>query len=142
MSSQDENVEVVRRGMEAFQRGDLEEFLAFLDPEVQVISPAELPNPAHTTGRDGYLEWVGRWLDAWESFEVEPKQFEPVGDRHVLIDVVELAVGKGSGVAVDMPMTYMVEVEDGLATRLHLYADRAQALAAARAGEEDAASAP
>ena len=24
-----------------------------------------------TTGRDGYVRWVGQWLDAWESFEVE-----------------------------------------------------------------------
>ncbi len=135
MTSPAENVRVARDGLAAYQRGDAEAFLNFLDPEVELVSPAELPNPTHSRGRDGYVQWVTRWLDAWESFEVEAEEFEPVGERHVLIRIVQRGIGKESGIEVEMRIFYMLEVEDGMATRLHLYADREGALAAAEAGE-------
>jgi len=53
---------------------------------------------------------------------------------------VQRGKGKGSGVEVEMRVCYMLEYRDGLATRVHLYADREQALEAARAGEEHAAT--
>jgi ketosteroid isomerase-like protein len=136
MSSPEENVALAREGLGAFQRGDVEAFLYFLDPEVEIVSPAELPNPVRTTGRDGYVRWVGQWLDAWESFEVESEKFEPVGERHVLIHVTQHGVGRESGIEVEMGIIYMLEVEGGRATRVHLYADREQALEAAEAGEQ------
>jgi ketosteroid isomerase-like protein len=135
MSSPDENVSVAREGLAAFQRGDVEAFLDFLDPEVELISPPELPNPTHSTGRDGYVEWVTRWLEAWESFEVEPDEFEPAGERHVVMRVTQRGIGKGSGIEVEMKIFYMLEIRDRRATRIHLYADREQALSAAEAGE-------
>jgi ketosteroid isomerase-like protein len=135
MSSGEENVAIVRAGLEAFQRGDLEAFLAFLDPDVELVSPAELPNPVHTHGRDGYVQWYSRWLEAWETFEVEAEEFEPAGEQHVVMRVIQRGVGKGSGIEVEMPIYYMVEVGDGMATRVHLCPDREAALAAAEAGE-------
>jgi hypothetical protein len=56
------------------------------------------------------------------------------------MSVVQRGVGKGSGVEVEMPVCYLLEYRNGLATRLHLYADREQAFEAARAGEERAAT--
>jgi ketosteroid isomerase-like protein len=137
MSSPEENVTIAREGLAAFQRGEVEAFLEFLDPEVDLFSPPELPNPTHSTGRDGYVQWVTRWLEAWESFEVEPREFEAVGKRHVLIDVVQHGVGKGSGIEVEMQAFYMLEIEDGRAKRIHLYPDRKAGLASAEAGEAD-----
>jgi hypothetical protein len=81
------------------------------------------------------VQWVSRWLEAWESFEVEPRDFEPVGEYHVLIDVLQHGIGKGSGIEVEMQAFYMIEVGDGMAKRVHLYPDREVALAAAEAGE-------
>jgi ketosteroid isomerase-like protein len=135
MSSPEQNLALVRDGLAAFQRGDIEAFLEFLDPKVEIVSPADLPNPVRTTGREGYVQWVGPWLEAWERFTVEAHGFEPVGERHVLIELVQHGVGKGSGIEVEMPVIYMIEVGDGKATRLHLYADREQAIRAAEAGE-------
>jgi ketosteroid isomerase-like protein len=142
MSEADRNLATARQGLEDFQRGDIEAFLNLLDPDVEVFSPPELPNPAHFTGRDGYLPWTSRWLDAWESFELEAEAFEPVGEHHVLMTALQRGVGKGSGVEVEMRVYYMLQYRDGLATRVHLYADREQALEEARAGEQGAPGAP
>jgi ketosteroid isomerase-like protein len=140
MSEQERNLEIAREGLDDFRRGDIEAFLNKLDPEVEVYSPPDRANPAHFRGRQGFLDWTSAWLDAWESFELEPEAFEPVGKHHVLITIMQRGRGKGSGVEVEMPAYYMAEYHDGMATRLHLYPDRQQALDAARAGEERAAS--
>jgi len=53
-----------------------------------------------------------------------------------LTTALQRGVGKGSGVEVEMRVYYLTEYRDGLATRVHLYADREKALEEARAGEE------
>jgi ketosteroid isomerase-like protein len=135
MSRQEENLALVRDAMQAFQGGDFERLLAFLDPEIEVFSTPELANPTHATGRDAWMRWVSEWLDAWETFEVEAASLEPVGEHHVVAEMHQHGKGKGSGVEVQLRVFYMWELHDGLATRYHLYPDREQAMAAARAGE-------
>ena len=135
MSSQEENVALAREGMAAYQRGDMEAVLAWLAPDVEIFSQEDLPNPGRFRGRDGYLSWVVNWLDAWETFEVEPEDFVPVGEHHVVIPARQRVVGKGSGVEVRMTVCYMLEIHAGVTTRLHFYGDREQAMEAARAGQ-------
>lgn len=135
MSSQEENVALVRGALESFQRGEIEDVISFLDPEVDVFSSPELANPGHFTGRDGWAQWAAEWLDAWETFEVEPEALDPVGENHVLLSVRQHGKGKVSGVEVEMRVCHLFELRDGMAIRYHLYPDREQALDAARAGE-------
>ena len=135
MSEQEENVELVREAMEAFQRGDMEQVLSSLDPEVEVFSTPDLANRVDTTGRDAWLQWVGDWLEPWEEFAIEAEKIEAVGERHVIVDMRQRATGKGSGVEVELLVYTMFEIRVGVATRYHLYSGREQALAAAREGE-------
>jgi ketosteroid isomerase-like protein len=134
----DRNVALARAANEAFRRGDVEAFLASLDPEVEIFSPPELPNSGSFTGRDGWVEWTSAWFEAWEGFEVEIERYEAVGQRHVLMAALQRGTGAGSGVPVEMRIFYLAEYRDGLATRFHLYPTREQALAAVRDAEPEA----
>src|SRR3954447_232036 len=136
MSSQEENVTLSRNATEVFRRGDIETFLATRDPEVEIFSPPDLPNPGRFVGREGWIEWTSQWFDAWADFDVEIESYEPVGERHVLMSARQRAKGAGSGVPVEMRgVYYLAEYRDGLATRFHLYADREEALEVAKTGE-------
>jgi ketosteroid isomerase-like protein len=135
MSSPEENVALSRAATEAFGRGDIDAFLATLDPEVEIFSTPELPNPGRFVGREGWIEWTSQWFDAWADFEVDVEKYEPVGQHHVLLTARQRAKGAGSGVPVEMLVYYLAEYRDGLATRFHLYATREQALEVARTGE-------
>jgi ketosteroid isomerase-like protein len=135
MSSQKENVALSRAATEAFARGDIDAFLATLDPEVEIFSTPELPNPGTFVGREGWIEWTSQWFDAWADFEVDVEEYEPVGQHHVLLTARQRAKGAGSGVPVEMQVCYLVEYRDGLAIRFHLYATREEALEVAKAAE-------
>jgi ketosteroid isomerase-like protein len=135
MSSPEENLAAVWAALEVFQSGDVERFLEFLDPDIEVFSTPELANPTQARGRDAWLRWTGDWLEAWETFEIDAESIEPVGEHHVILDMRQHGKGKGSGVEVELRVFYMFELHDGVATRYHLYPDRKQAEAAALAGE-------
>jgi uncharacterized protein len=139
MSRQEENVAVAKAGFHAYERGDIEGLLATLDPEIDVHAQEGIPNAGEFHGHDGYLRWASNWFDAWETFEVEPEAFEPVGERHVIVPSAQRGIGRGSGVEVRMNVCYMAEIRDGLVRRLHFYLDRDLALEAALAGERAAA---
>src|SRR6266487_5690026 len=121
MASQAENVARVQEGLDAFNRGDVESVLALLADEVEIFSSPELANPGSYRGHEGYLRWVGQWLDAWDELELELQRMEAVGERHVIAEVRQVARGRGSGIAVDMLVTFMWELDDEAMTALHLY---------------------
>ena len=126
------NVELVRSGFEAFNRGDVTGVLALLHPDVEVHSVAEVGEEGTYHGHQGFLDWTAIWLDAWDDFKIEVEEIEEVDDENVLIHARQRGRGKGSGLEVEQNGIYLFTMREGLATRLHLYADRESALAAAR----------
>ena len=136
---QQQNVEVVRAGVGAFQRDGVEGILALAREDFEIFLPPDLPNSGTYVGRDGFLTWIGRWLDAWEDFTVEIAEVEPVGERHVVAMVDQAGRGKGSGVPVDMAVAYLWEVRDGRFAAMHLYPSRNEAVRVARQRERQGA---
>ncbi|MEK6277842.1 MAG: nuclear transport factor 2 family protein [Actinomycetota bacterium] len=139
MSSAEENVAVVRAGLDAWTRGDLDAVMAVLDPEVEVHTPPEMVNAGTYRGHDGYEHWMGQWMEAWAEFELEVRGAEPVGERHVVVDLHQRATGRGSGVEVEMQIAQLYEVRDGRAVRFHIYPTRERALEVALEGEAERA---
>jgi ketosteroid isomerase-like protein len=135
MSSPESNLEVAAAAFDAFERGDIESLLAIADSDVEIYIPATLPNSGIYRGHAGYLQMVTQWLEAWEEFNIDVVSMTPVGDRHVVIDTHQRAVGRGSGIPVEQAMIYMTEVRDGYFTALHLYPTHDEALAVAQRRE-------
>ena len=103
-----------------------------LDPEVEVLASPQLANAGQLPGPEGWRRVVGEWLSVWDDFAVRRPRSRPSASDHVLLQARQTGRGKGSGVAVEIEVCYMVELHDGLAKRYHLYPDREQALAAVR----------
>jgi ketosteroid isomerase-like protein len=132
------NLEVARAGYEAFQRDDLEGVLALTDPDVEIYLPPTLPNSGTFHGHEGYLTWLNQWLEAWEEFEIQALEMEPVGERHVVTTVHQTAKGKGSGIEVEMEIAYMSEIRDGKVAALQMYMTREDAVSVAEQRERSA----
>jgi ketosteroid isomerase-like protein len=131
------NVELVRRAVEAFQRGDLEGILADARQDFEVFLPSSLPNSGKYVGRDQFFAWLWQWLDAWDQFTVEIAAVDPAGERHVVASMRQSGLGKGSGIPVEMDIAYMWEVREGRLAALHLYASREEAVQVAQRRERE-----
>jgi ketosteroid isomerase-like protein len=124
------NVEIVRAAIAAFNRGDIEALLELAAPDVEVVSPEELPNGGRFVGPNAWLAWMTTWMEAWDEFKVEVIAIEAVDDRNVVVDIRQIGRGKGSGIEIDMPMIYLCEVgPDGRFVRYQLHLTRDAALA-------------
>jgi ketosteroid isomerase-like protein len=130
-----ENAALVRRVVEVFQAGDFEQIFALAHPDFEVFVPASLANAGRYRGRDGFLTWLEQWLEAWEGFTVQIDDVEPVGEHHVVANMHQSAQGKGSGVAVEMNISYLWDIREGRLAAMHLYATREEALRAAEQRE-------
>jgi ketosteroid isomerase-like protein len=124
------NVELTRRGFEAYNARDFDALGALLDPDVELHASASVLNGGDYRGREGFLQWNAEWDEAWEGFVAEPAEIEPMGEHALLVRTHQVATGAGSGVDVEMTVFWALEVVGGLVTKMHLYPDREEALAA------------
>jgi ketosteroid isomerase-like protein len=89
-----ENVEVVRRGYDAFNRGDIEGVIETVGSEVRWDMSERVLNPAVYEGHDGIRRFVEETDEVWEDFRLEPLEFIDAGDKVV---VSQLIRGSGKG---------------------------------------------
>ena len=129
-----ENIESVRRGVDAWNRGDLDEWLAAFAAEAEL----------HTTGRfadrgvyRGHAGLERYWSEIREDIEgpsLSISELRALGDR-----VFYCAMGRGRGkrskVPVERPIWLVTTMRDGLTVRVETYVDRAEALEAAGLSE-------
>jgi ketosteroid isomerase-like protein len=136
MASAERRVELARRGIEAYTKGDLETAFELLSPEIEVFSPPGTVNMGTYHGIDGLLHWTAMWNEAWERFEREIERVEAVGERHAVAVVNQTGVGRGSGIAVEQISGYVMELDDNdQCSYFALYNEVEEAFAAARERE-------
>jgi ketosteroid isomerase-like protein len=121
-----QNVEVMRRIVEAAGRQDYQAVLADLDPEVE-IDDTDIPE---STGSDSFLAWLARWDQVWESWHIEDLQVRAGGDDRAIALFTMVAKGRGSGVELTRPDALVASFRGGKAVKLGYYNNQAQALEA------------
>jgi len=125
-----ENVEIVRRGFDAWERGDCETLLSLIREDVICRRVPPLIDPKEYEGLDGYLEFASEWIGPYDEFTFRPAEFLDAGDR-VLVEVPVEGRLAGSHQVMKGTFWFLMTVEDGKLTRLEVYGTRDQALEAA-----------
>jgi ketosteroid isomerase-like protein len=124
---------VVRLGMEAFNRRDLDAAVGPGSPDFETYPPHEFVEagffePCYR-GPAGFLSYMSAWDEAFADLRVEPAELLDLGDRIVLL--AELPTrGQGSGVPFTGKLAQVSEMKDGMVIRVHAYLDHAEALEA------------
>jgi uncharacterized protein len=126
-----ENVDVIRRGYEAFQSGGEEAIFEFLDPEIEVRPIDEPPVGLRSyRGHQGFHDYLADTREVWGRFGWEATELIDAGES-VVARTRFYAEGRGSGVPVEAIVYIVWVVRDGKAVSAHGYLDRDEALAAA-----------
>jgi ketosteroid isomerase-like protein len=128
-----ENVEIVRRGYEAYARGDLATMLGDIDPEM--VTYREEPDGATFHGPEGFLRAIAEWVEDFEEFAATPEEMIDANDHQVLVRVHQRAVGAQSGAPIEADFWFVHTLRDAKVTRLDMFASKASALEAAERRE-------
>jgi dihydrofolate reductase/ketosteroid isomerase-like protein len=130
-----ENVEFLRQGYEALQRGDLETFKALarerLDPafEFHLVWDGRV-----LRGYEGTLEWLSDTRDTWQDYSQEVHEIIDLGQDVVVVLHIS-ARGSGSGVPVEQEFAVVWTFEGERAVSARSFSSAAEALESARSAE-------
>jgi ketosteroid isomerase-like protein len=133
----EENVEVFKRGADAYNRRDVEALLQDLDPEVEWHSALLIPFGGEATvsrGHDGVREVMSDVFDALAEIHLEYSDIRDLGERIVGIGRISTR-GKQSGAVTDMAFGTVADMKNGKAVRIWTYLDPQEALEAAGLSE-------
>jgi ketosteroid isomerase-like protein len=114
----EENVETLRRGYDAWNRGDLEASLALVTEDFEfrpLLAFADL-EPVYR-GPEGFTQFWNIWRSAWESVVIRVERLEALSDDRMFAIVVFNGIGKGSGAPVSMTFGHIWVFRDGLGAR-------------------------
>ena len=125
-----ENVEIVRRWIEAYNRRDMETWCGLIDPEIEYHDAPGLPGGGVHRGREAFRRHVESYIEAWSESRIEIEEIRPVGDR-VVARIRYVGVGRATGIQVETPGSGAVyELREGRCLRVRQFADHAEALEA------------
>src|SRR5215212_5135710 len=123
-----ENVEIVTRCCEAFDRGDYETALDAFAVDVE-YDLSHFPDGRVYRGREGVREAFRIWMGTWEDYRQERKGLIDAGEE-VIVPTLEHGRGKASGVELDRQTVGVWTMRDGKAVRIRFYPTVAEALEA------------
>ena len=126
-----ENVEIVRRGNAAFNRGDYAGFAENLDPDVEFRDHAHAADAPETIkGAQALLAVLSEWRESFDDFQADIREYIEAGD-HVVCVTRWTGRVKASDAAVDNLQVDIYELREGKIVRATLaYPDKATALEA------------
>ena len=131
-----ENVELGLRNLDAFNRRDVDAFIALLSPDVVWEENPVLPGLRDAYhGRAEVREWMAAVLEVFENLQVELAEISDLGDDRVFAEAVLTARGKESGVPVDLRFWTVLWFAESKITRRQVFWTKDQALEAAGLSE-------
>jgi ketosteroid isomerase-like protein len=123
-----ENVELVRAAIEAYNRGDLESVLTAAPPDFE-IDLSRAAGPLHGVYRlDQVRQFRDEFAESWQSIRIEPHEFIDAGADVVVPWTMHL-IGR-DGIEVQARVTWTWTIRDGNIERLCMYQERQEALEA------------
>jgi ketosteroid isomerase-like protein len=124
------DLEVIERGYEHFNRGDLDWVIAHLAPSVVWEDARQMPDARTYRGLDDVRRFLTSFERHWEEIRFELEDIQ-AGGGTVIAFVHLVGRGKASGAEVDAHLFHVWEMRDLMVTRIRTFFDREEAERAA-----------
>ena len=125
-----ENVEILRRRIDAFNRGDRSAWLASLDEDYEIVTLGDWPDAGAIRGGEAGWDFY-RDVAETLTFERVHVEFLDAGVDKVLGHQRHGARGRQSGAGVEVDRWFVTTLREGKVLRDEWFTDRAAALEAA-----------
>jgi ketosteroid isomerase-like protein len=124
-----ENVEIVRRAFEGFNRDGPEAVTAFLDPEIEWHDFPSLPDAGVHHGHEGFLAAMEQFLGDFEDFRLVIDEIFAHGNQ-VIAYYRNVGRGRGSGATFERRQAGVLTLRNGSIVRAEWFGTQAEALKA------------
>jgi ketosteroid isomerase-like protein len=126
----EENLDLVRRGLDAYQRRDVQGMCDVAHAQCELFTfTVGVVEAQPFVGHAGIANWMSQELEPWEEWRLEPGEIREVGER-VLVRTTVTARGQGSSVKLTADAGVVFEFQDGRIMRLWSYLNWNDALEA------------
>jgi ketosteroid isomerase-like protein len=126
-----ENVEVAKRALDAFNRRDFDGLIELITPDIEWFPAMPGAVKDGYRGRLGVEAYLGEVRNTWKDYRACSSVFSDL-DAHVLVLGRAEGNGRDSGVTVDSPLGMVIDFRDGRISRVRSYLDHDEASHAAR----------
>ena len=127
-----ENVETVRRALDALNHGDVDRYLTCCTDDIELRPPISAIEGAYE-GQAGVRRFFGEKEHA--DLHLDAESIQAVGANRVIAFLLATATGRASGAATSQPVTNVYDLVDGRIRRVRGFQDRAAAIEAAKLAE-------
>ena len=134
--SEQQNLEVVRRGYEAFGRGDVDSLLDLFADDIEWISPGppDLPTAGTRRGREQVAQFFQAVDQVFDIQQFEPKAFVAQGDQVVVLGT-DTARIKATGKVVTEDWAHAFTLRGGKIVRMQEFIDTSAVVAELNAAQ-------
>jgi ketosteroid isomerase-like protein len=124
------NIEIVRRGIEAWNRRDAQLWVTYAAPEIEWVpaGPAAVERPVYT-GYDEVSQGLAAVWDTWDVFEFGESEMRDLGDSVLWLGRVRMR-GRTSHVELDQEFALHSLVSEGRFIRVQAFLSWPEALEA------------
>jgi ketosteroid isomerase-like protein len=134
-----ENVEVLQRAWDAWDRGDPDAAFEVFAPDVEWDVSRDIWGAIVGGGRyigiEGVQQWLNDLLGAWETFEMKSGEVLDAGGDAVVTELHARGKGRRSGIEVEHHPAAVATFHGGKVTRMVWFPGRQEALEAAGLSE-------
>ena len=124
-----ETIEIVRRGLDAYNRRDFDAIRALNTEDVELDwSASRGPEAGVYRGIDDVIGFYRNFLAAWQLVEIEPNDFIESGGSVVVPNTTHLRGRDGIETAARSALVF--DLRDGRIARIRLYQEKREALEA------------
>jgi ketosteroid isomerase-like protein len=126
-----ENLESLRRALDAFNRRDRAAWVALCDPDFETVPSRMWPEVDAIRGPDAAWDFYIETDEPWEQSPYEYVEVIDAGDDKVVVNQRREMRGKASGAGVRYDFWLVVTFRSGKALRAEWFDDRQEAVEAA-----------
>jgi ketosteroid isomerase-like protein len=131
-----ENVEVVRRSIDAFNRRDLRELAELCHEDLEFVSVLTAVEETSYRGKDAFARYLAVMDQTWEEWRTEDHRIFDGGDDRVAGVLRLIGKGRHSGVPVEREVGLAYTIRQGKIWRLRSYLNPVEALEAVGCGTD------
>ena len=124
-----ENVELVKRFVDAFNERDVETFAAMTTHDFEWTTSTMAVEGEVFRGRAGIDTYFEHMREVWEDFQGVTHDYRDLGERVLWLGRLE-GRGRGSGVPISTPLDIVFDIRGEKISRMHSYLDHDEALQA------------